>query len=205
FDSVTPQLALGYTSGGGGVVGMGWSFNTPSIERMTYRGLPEYDLLDDFAVGASDQLVLIPGSAPPTYRHRFEKQFVRYTWMDAGEGQEGYWIAEYPDGSKGYFGATADGITVPEARMGTTARGTFRYMLVEKVDVYGHKMVMTYTTLGGNADDPNDRPGVPLVTSIGYVYTTNPSTPTYRVDFTYEERMDETGLDYLSDGKAGFN
>ncbi|MEL6177895.1 MAG: SpvB/TcaC N-terminal domain-containing protein, partial [Myxococcota bacterium] len=33
FDSVTPQLALGYTSGGGGgVVGMGWSFNTPSIE-----------------------------------------------------------------------------------------------------------------------------------------------------------------------------
>ena len=32
--------------------------------------------------------------------------------MEAGEGAEGYWVVEYPDGSKGYFGATADGTLV---------------------------------------------------------------------------------------------
>ena len=205
FDAVTPNLTLGYNSGGGGsVVGMGWSMPTPSIERMTYRGLPEYDRADDFSANGSDQLVLIPGSDPPVYRSRYEKGFTRTTWMDAGDGREGYWIAEHPDGSKSYFGATADGTLVPEARMGTEALGTFRYMLVEKVDVYGHRMVYQYALFGRDTDNPDERPGVPLMTSVGYVYTTG-DAPLYRVDLVYNERMDDTGVDYLSDAKPGFN
>ncbi|MEO1268223.1 MAG: SpvB/TcaC N-terminal domain-containing protein, partial [Myxococcota bacterium] len=193
FGAVTPQLSLNYSSGGGGsVVGMGWSMSTPNIERMTYRGLPEYDAADDFGADGSNQLVLIPGSNPPVYRSRYEKGFVQYTWMNPGS--QGYWLAEYPDGSKGYFGATQDGSIVEEARMGGD-NGTFRYMLVEKVDVYGHKMIYTYTKFGV----------VPLVTEIGYVYTTNPNAPTYRVAFDYGERRDGTGVDYLSDAKCGFN
>lgn len=39
FAGVTPNLALSYSSGGGASsVGMGWSLEVPSIERMTYRG-----------------------------------------------------------------------------------------------------------------------------------------------------------------------
>ena len=206
FPAVTPNLSLNYSSGGGGsVVGMGWSFSTPSIERMTYRGLPEYQLDDDFAANGSDQLVLIPGSNPPTYRSRYEKGFVRHTWMAAGEGAEGYWIAEDPDGSRSYFGATADGTLVPEARMGTAELGTFRYMLVEKVDVYGHTMAFEYTLSGQDSDNLAERPGVPLVSAIRYGFVANPEAASYRVELTYQERMDDTGVDYLSDGQPGFN
>ena len=77
------------------------------IERMTARGLPEYDRQDEFAANGGDQLVLIPGTDPPVYRSRFEQGFVRYKWMDAGDGTEGYWTAEYPDGRIGYYGADA--------------------------------------------------------------------------------------------------
>ena len=194
FAGMTPPLRLAYSSGNGGsVVGIGWAMDIPHIERMTYRGLPEYDLEDDFAANGGQQLIRVPGEGTPTYRSRFEKEFVRYRWHNAGSGDEGYWTAEYPDGRVGYFGANADGSVVPESRV-SGAEGTFRYMLVEMRDVYDHSVRYTYQTYGN----------VALVRHIGYVYTTS-EDPRYSVSFSYEERMDETGFDYLSDAKAGFD
>ncbi|MEO1272723.1 MAG: toxin TcdB middle/N-terminal domain-containing protein, partial [Myxococcota bacterium] len=194
FAAVTPQLSLSYNSGGGSsVVGMGWMFDTPMIERMTYRGLPEYDTDDDFAADGSSQLVKLPGTNPPQYRARYESGFVRTTWMDAGDGAEGYWLAEYPDGSRAYFGAREDGTLVPEARV-SGDEGTFRYMLVEKVDVYGHKMTMSYIKDGT----------VSLPSRCDYVFTEE-NRSTYAVTFEYEERAGQGRVDYLSDAKAGFN
>ncbi|MEO1271743.1 MAG: SpvB/TcaC N-terminal domain-containing protein, partial [Myxococcota bacterium] len=201
FASVTPGLRLAYSSGNGGsVVGMGWTLDTPHIERMTFRGLPEYTTADDFSASGGTQLVALPGTEPPTYRARFEKGFERYRWHQAGDGAEGYWTIEYPNGSVGYFGARADGTLVPEARVGFEG-GTFRYMLVEMVDVYGHRVVYTYQKSGV----------VALLRNIDYVFTGESgepgsgTTPRYTVSFQYEERMDETGFDYLSDAKGGFN
>ncbi|MEO1267690.1 MAG: SpvB/TcaC N-terminal domain-containing protein, partial [Myxococcota bacterium] len=195
FPSMKPPLTLGYSSGdGGGVVGIGWRMEMPYIERMTYRGLPEYQRDDDFCMGGGNQLVLSPNSEPPTYRARYEKEFVRYRWREAGDGSEGYWTAEYPDGRVGYFGAMADGTIVDSARV-SGDQGTFRYMLVEMTDVYGHRVHYNYQKYGN----------VALVRSVGYVFTEGPDTPRYSVSFQYEERMDETGFDYLSDAKAGFD
>ncbi|MEL6181870.1 MAG: SpvB/TcaC N-terminal domain-containing protein, partial [Myxococcota bacterium] len=201
FASVTPGLRLAYSSGNGGsVVGMGWMLDIPHIERMTFRGLPEYTTADDFSANGGTQLVALPNTEPPTYRARFEKGFERYRWHQAGDGAEGYWTIEYPNGSIGYFGARADGTLVPDARVGYEG-GTFRYMLVEMVDVYGHRAVYTYQKSGA----------VALLRNIGYVFTGNISepgsgtTPRYSVSFSYEERMDDTGFDYLSDAKGGFN
>ena len=119
FPTVTPDLTMSYNSGGSeSVLGVGWTMSTPSIERMTFKRLPLYQRDDDFAANGSDQLVLLPGTNPPVYRSRYEGGFVRYTWMEAGDGAEGYWLAEYPDGTKGTFGATMDGTLVPEARVG---------------------------------------------------------------------------------------
>ncbi len=194
FGSVTPSLSLSYDSGGGGsVVGMGWSMMTPCIERMTYRGLPEYDTEDDFAVDGGNQLVRLPGTEPPVYRARFEGGFVRYTWLGQGDGSEGFWLAEWPNGSRGYFGADSRGQFVDDARV-SGDEGTFRYHLVEMVDVYGHRMRYTYEKDGH----------VSLVSHIGYVFTEGPDSPTYEVEMSYEERRDETGVDYLGDAKAGF-
>ncbi|MEO1266859.1 MAG: toxin TcdB middle/N-terminal domain-containing protein, partial [Myxococcota bacterium] len=196
FPAVSPSLSLSYNSGAGAsIVGIGWMMDTPHIERMTYRGLPEYTTDDDFAASGGSQLVLLPGSNPPTYRARYEKGFVRYRWHEAPDGREGYWTAEYPDGSVGYFGADSDGNVVPSARVGQD-EGTFRYMLVEKVDVYDHKIKYTYEKSGE----------VALLRNIGYVFTQGDnSSPRYSVSFQYQPREDETGFDYLSGAKGGFN
>ncbi|MEO1271585.1 MAG: SpvB/TcaC N-terminal domain-containing protein, partial [Myxococcota bacterium] len=194
FAAVTPQLGLSYNSGSGnGMVGMGWMMSTPTIERMTYRGLPKYNTDDDFAADGSSQLVKLPGTEPLQYRARYESGFVRYTWLSSGDGSEGYWLAEYPDGSKGYFGATADGTLVPNARV-SGENGTFRYMMVEKVDVYGHTMTTEYQKDGAIA----------LPSRCAYVFADG-TNPTYQVTFEYEERAGQGKVDYLSDAKAGFN
>ncbi len=193
FPMVTPNLSLSYSSGGGGsVVGMGWSMAMPSIERMTYRRLPQYNTNDDFAAGGGQQLVRLPGTNPPVYRARYEGGFSRYTWMEAGDGSEGYWIAEMPDGSKAYFGADSQGNIVPEAR-DEGPDGTFCYKMVEKVDVYGHRMVVFYRKFGNYA----------LPTELQYVFTNG--EPSYRVAMIYEPREDETGQEFLSDGAPGFD
>ncbi|MEO1269991.1 MAG: SpvB/TcaC N-terminal domain-containing protein, partial [Myxococcota bacterium] len=202
FEGLTPTLSLNYSSGSGsGVVGVGWSTEMPCIERMTYRGLPQYTTDDDFAADGGTQLVHLPGTTNPrVYRARYEKGFVRYQWHQVAQGDEGYWTAEYPDGRVGTFGAYADGTLVPSARVGHEG-GTFRYMLVEMVDVYGHRMVYNYRTYGT----------VALVQQIAYVFTSDSgepgsgTTPRYSVTFNYAPREDDTGFDYLSDAKGGFN
>ena len=194
FGAVTPKLSLSYSSSGGeSVVGVGWSIPMPSIERMTYRKLPQYTPDDDICANGSEQLVRLPGTNPPVYRSRFEGGFVRTTWMEQGDGSEGYWLAEYPDGSKGYFGATQDGTLVPEARVGDPQLGTFKYMMVEKVDVYGHRMVYTYQKFGHYS----------LPTSIGYVFVDD--APTYEVRFHYEERSDADDQAFISSADGGFD
>ncbi|MEL6181560.1 MAG: SpvB/TcaC N-terminal domain-containing protein, partial [Myxococcota bacterium] len=200
FGAVTPSLGLSYSSGSGNdVAGMGWSMEVPCIERMTYRGLPEYDQDDDFSYMGGQQIIRLPNTDPPQYRSRYESGFIRFTWMEVAGGNEGYWTAEHPDGSISYFGATSQGVLVDNARV-SGDRGTFRYMLVEKIDVYGHKMTMEYIK-----DGP-----ISLLSAVGYVYTTDANTPTYRATLEYEDRSSTnsagvTRKDYLSDAKAGFN
>ena len=190
YEGMTPSLSLAYSSGAGsGVVGMGWSFDTPYIERTTVRGLPEYDTDDEFAADGSAQLVRLPGTNPAVYRARFEGGFVRYTWMDAGDGSEGWWKAEYPDGKVGYFGADAEGTLDDDSRV-TGSAGTFRYHLTELVDRHGHKMVYDYGTFGN----------VTLVQRISWAFAGDGGQALYYATFAYEERQDK-----LSDCKAGFN
>jgi RHS repeat-associated protein len=188
---MTPEVPLRYSSqGGGSVAGVGWSLDLPSIERMTSRGVPHYDLDDLFAANGSEELVRIPGTDPPVYRARYEGGFVRYTWREAGtDGNEGYWTAEYPDGRIGFFGADSTGTSVPSARL-SGAKGTFRYHLVEMVDPYQHVNRYSYTDLAGN---------VPLIQEIGYALD-GTGAARFSVQFTYESREDG-----LSNAKPGFN
>lgn len=188
FPSTTPNLKLSYSSGGGvGSVGVGWSLSTPYVERMTFRGVPRYDTLDRFAVDGLAHLTQIPGSDPPEYRPRFEGGFVVYQWHDAGEGAEGYWEARYPDGTRSYFGATAEGTLVGSARVGGED-GTFRYHLVEVVDRFGHSLVYSYDKVEG----------VAYVEHIGYGFTGD--DPALEVEIDWQTRHDE-----VSDAKPGFD
>ncbi|MCB9661371.1 MAG: VCBS repeat-containing protein [Sandaracinaceae bacterium] len=189
YNGFAPSLRLSYASTGGqSSVGLGWSLGgVDSIERMTSRGVPDYDAADLFAHEGTE-LVRLPGSS--TYRARFEGGFVRYTWLGAdgamGNGREGYWRAEFPDGRVGYYGATAAGVLVPESRM-AGSRGTYSYGLVEMVDTYDHRIRYDYELDGGR----------PYVVHIGWVFRGG-SDPRYEVELEYEARED-----VLSDGKPG--
>lgn len=191
YNGFSPSLGLSYSSGGGSsVVGLGWSLNGVSmISRMTSRGLPDYDRDDLFEAGGGEELVRVDDRAN-TYRARYEGGFVRYTWHRAGAADD-YWRAEYPDGTVGYFGADQDGNVVDEARLeGTTSSGgvgTFSYMLVEKVDPYGHRIQYDYSLRGRR----------PYLSSVSWVFGAD--DPRYRAVLTYESRED-----VLSDGKPGF-
>ncbi len=191
YQGHSPKLSPRYNStGGNSEVGLGWSLGVMSIERSTAKGLPKYDSSDTFAVGGSDELVRLPQTN--IYRARFEGGFVRYRFVDAaGLAKEGYWVAEFPDGKVGTFGATADGTLVPNARA-SGPNGTFAYYLVEMVDVYGHAVRYSYRKAGNR----------PLLAEIGWVYAG--TTPRYRIALGYEPRADTDPGDTLSDGKPGF-
>jgi len=189
---VTPSLSLSYSSGGGAsVAGVGWSMSLPTIERMTARGLPLYDDTDIFVANGGAELVRVDddtdGTAPATYRARFEGGFVRYTWHERGGGDEGYWTAESPDGITSYFGADSNGTLVETARQ-RSADGVFRYLLVESLDLFGHRVEYNYNYFGS----------VPLISSIAYLF--DGDEPSNVVTFSYEARDD-----LMSDAKGGFN
>lgn len=192
FAGMTPSLAFSYSSGGGSsTLGMGWLMATPSIERMTMRGVPRYDETDRFVADGGNELVRVSESVgagePAIYRARFESDFTRYSWHTRAGGASGYWQAEYADGRIAYFGADAEGRAVSSA-IEAGAAGTFKYHLVEMVDVYGHRIRYAYVKDGA----------VSLLSEIGYVFSG--ASPTYQVQLSYEGRADA-----VSDAKPGFD
>ena len=191
FKGVTPELALSYSSNGGAsVVGVGWSMPRLSIDRMTSKGLQRYGIDDRFAAEGSTELVRVAQTATSaTYRARDEGAFVRYTWLDRGLGESGWWKAEYPDGRVGYYGADKTGVTVGAARVSVPATPrTFSWRLVLMEDAWGHQMKVSWT---------RDASGTPLVERIDYLF--EGTLPRHSVRFTYEGRTD-----VVSDATPGF-
>ncbi len=201
LNGLTPSVGLNYSSAGGSSsVGVGWSMPMQSIERMTSRGTPRYDSEDYFAVNGGNELVLIGGTDnAQVYRERFEGSFIRYTWQQVDEGEAGYWIAEYPDGSIGYFGANQSGQLIESARSTRPSGGVYKYHLVEKVEPFGHIIRYDYTELESNW---------PLLSKISYVYENG--VPVYTVNFDYEERKNDPASttepirEAISDAGAGY-
>ncbi len=192
FGTATPQVSLSYSSGGGaGEVGVGWSMGVSSIDRMRLHGLPEYTEADEFAADGGGELVRVSATATSAvYRARNERGFIRYQWYGrAPAGAAGYWTAEYPDGTIAYYGAdeTAAHTPVRTARVETATGGVYRYLLVARVDAWGHAIHYRYVKDGETS----------LLDEITYVDTA--SGPRFSVRFAYEARGDN-----LSTGEPGF-
>ena len=209
FGAVTPGVSIGYNSAGGAsIVGMGWSFAQPSIERSTSRRLPLYTTEDFFAANGGNELVYISGTQvvnPPcsggrVYRSRIEGSFTRYIWCnhsDTSSGQD-YWIAEASNGGLEYYGADRFGSSVPNARLGKNDSNTFRYHLVDSVDLVGHHMTYTYEK------DTVSTTAHPYMKSIAWNFTPSGDelegdTARFGVSFGYEPRADN-----MADCKGGF-
>lgn len=188
-NNFTPRLSVAYSSSAGaGMMGIGWSLQAGgAIERLTVRGLPTYTNQDRF-YGPTGELVQIPGTS--IYRARHEGGFVRYQWRQSSpQDQNGYWIAEYPDGSKSYFGADSKGKTASSARVSLQQRGTFRWELKERVDRNGNRIVYSYLLQQGQA----------YLDRIQWVFNKSGES-LYEATFVYENRPDP-----ISDCKPGFD
>jgi len=187
---MTPDLRLTYSSGNGtGLVGIGWDFSAASIERTSLRGLPDYNVDDEFAASGGGELVLthVDGDVR-TYRARFEKGFIRYRWHDVGDGSAGYFTAEEPDGRVHFFGADEQGALVDNARVDGD-RGVFRYHVVATVDPYGHAIRYSYLKDGGHA----------LLSEVRYLFDDD-GDARFSVALAYIDRDDHT-----SDCTSGVN
>lgn len=149
FEGATPALRLDYSSASGaGILGLGWSMAAPAIERMTSRGLPDYDSDDLFAAGGGAQLTRVDDGEPAIYRARNEGGFVLYKWYRRDQPGNDYWTAESPDGGVSWFGADAGGQVDAASRLEDEGR-TFRYGMVESRDLWGHPMRWTWQSYGG--------------------------------------------------------
>ncbi|TNE47746.1 MAG: hypothetical protein EP343_18360 [Deltaproteobacteria bacterium] len=183
----SPAISITYSSGGSpGVMGIGWSFNAGgSISRLTVRGLPKYDNTDRFFSGG--ELVKVPNS--PYYRSRIEGGFARFRWIRKDDNdQQGYWVAELPNGSKAYYGASADGKTDTEAQVYGT-EGTFQWEMKTAVDRNGNRIEYTYSKDGTQS----------YLDKISWVFDKS-GNALYQAEFVYEARTD-----FISDGRPGFD
>jgi YD repeat-containing protein len=186
FPGLTPDLTLRYRSGNGnGLLGVGWSLEVPAIERLTSRGVPFYDLDDDFRFGDAE-LVYVSGTNPRLYRARYEREFARYEWFDAGTGADGYWRVSFADGRVGYYGAAPDGTGVASARVDGPA-GTFRYLPTELHDVWGHRLELHHERQGATT----------VLARAAWAHLGD--EPGYEVHLSYEARGD-----VLADARPGF-
>lgn len=202
--SFSPQLSINYSSSGGaGVVGIGWKLNgADSVERLTVRGLPRYGSIQDPALKGEDrfyspmgELVQMPGTV--FYRVRREGGFVRFRWHQK-DAQQGYWTAEFPDGSINYYGAAytpnaSHKVDVTQAKVDLEshvrgALGTFRWRLRSRVDASGNRIEYKYFRDGNQL----------YLTSIEWVFSKE-GKALYRANIVYETRPDP-----IFDGKAGF-
>ncbi len=188
FARVQPELGLSYSSSGGAsIVGMGWSMKTSSIERLTLWGVPRYDIDDEWSDNGA-QLVYVGGSEPRVYRARVEGSFARYNWYGHGvDGDGGYWLIEYSDGRRAWFGAapSEDGSSATDTASARLEgpEGTFRYMLTEMRDRYDHAARYEYVT----QNDGN----LPLLSDIRWAFD-DAGTARYAAMLTYVARYDKT-------------
>ena len=183
----TPSLNIMYSSSAGSsVMGIGWSLSAGgAVERLTVRGLPTYSNNDEFY--GNGELVKVPGS--PFFRSRYEGAFVRYRWHQSSPSdQNGYWTAQYPDGSIDYYGGTHKG-SVDKGSQVFGTEGTYRWELKARVDRNGNRIEYNYFRSGTQL----------YLEQISWVFGKD-GKPLYQANISYEERPDP-----ISDCKPGFD
>jgi len=157
-----PELAVAYSSGGGGNgwLGVGWDLRLPSIEVATLFGVPRYDGARETETYALDGSQLAPVANPANpaprqaeraFTRRIEGSFERI--VRHGGGPASYWW-EVTDqrGVRSIYGRTA------QARLADPGSGnTFQWVLEQTIDLHGNTVDYTYSHDsggGGAAGEP---------------------------------------------------
>ncbi|MFZ3138668.1 MAG: FG-GAP-like repeat-containing protein, partial [Thermodesulfovibrionales bacterium] len=194
---MAPNLALTYnSSGGNGILGVGWNLELGSIQRSTKRGVNynpnETDSDADYIISGSSGELVRRGdldtnclSSETAYGNKIEGAFSRYCKTSSNS-----WIVTTKDGTKYYYGK--DPYTQYEAKQDNTY-GTFKWCLVRAQDTNGNYMTVTYTKAYGEI----------YLDEIKYTGNEMPYlAPTNSVKFSlYEPRTDAPDM-YITNSKV---
>jgi len=216
-NGVGPSFALSYsTSGGNGVVGIGWSLAAPFISRQTDKGLPRYrdesawsEDEDRFMYNGGQELVPVDnrdgpeGSASvvPTefqgfqqYRARVEGAFMRFFRSP----DRTRWVVQSKDGTRFDFGLLPS-IGQSQALQSDPEDSTrmFAWYLSRMSDVHGSVVHYRYSQDEGQvylADVYYDSPASCAVATVAGRRDCSASFSQYgrHVRFVYESRADVT-------------
>lgn len=171
---LSPALALRYSTGGGaGLAGQGWSLSLATLSRRLDRGLPSYDDEADTFLLQGDELVPI---GEGRYRFRIETRFARIDHVT--EGDDDVWVVTEKDGTRVFYGESADATLQDEhGRIAT-------WFPTRKQDVHGNVVTYTWTR---DSDTRDAR-----LTEVSWAGC-------YRVTLSYEARPDP-----VVSGRTGF-
>ena len=212
-----PNVDLHYSSAGGnGILGVGWSMQTPAITIDTRWGVPRYsdELETEAYLLNGEQLLLHDNEGKPidlahksTHfepRHRGDIRFYArdrrnqdYIIRCGNNPKEYYWIVTDRSGATYYYGYDPFTNTIDDKAVLKDAQNNIaEWSLTAMVDMYGNYIRYSYTI-----DKNNNKY---LDKYLDYIeYTGNVNTniaPIYRVDFEYgNEREDD-----ILDGRLGF-
>src|SRR5262245_2459726 len=207
-NGVQPHLALTYdSSGGDGLVGLGWDLALSGIAIDTRWGVPRYDTGKETETYLLDGEQLTPlahrGDTPPrlaerAFHTRAEREFRKI--IRHGTGPANYWWeVTDKDGTRSFYGGDPDSQALdPQAVVADPSSGNvFRWMLRELRDTHGNSVRYRYDVVGG------DRGGEPwrqiYPSSARYTGTSATEGP-YEVVFSREAARP----DVMVDGRPGF-
>ncbi len=198
-----PQLNLAYSTGSGnGPYGLGWSLSIPGVSRKTSSGIPRYDdSRDTFVLSGAEDLVPMPGRAPPVtrYRPRTEGLFARIERHH--DAQNDFWEVRSKDGLVSLYGTPGQAGKDPAAvaNPSDTTR-VFAWKLSRTTDPFGNLIEYRYQRDANRSSGPHHWDQLYL-SEIRYVDHGTADDPQFLVTvrFTYEDRPDP-----FSEYRAGF-
>ena len=181
---IQPGITLLYnSSGGNGVLGMGWVMELGSIQRSTRKGVPQYDGNDEYVLmlgGSQEELIEI--SVPNEYRPKTEGGFSRIRKVGR------YWEVTDKRGVRYYFGLRTEANSVVTDPNNSVR--VFKWCLDRVEDIYGNSMTINYVSA--------DNQVYPSV--IEYGEHTSGVGMHGQVKINYESKTENSdfGLSYLS-------
>jgi len=169
---IQPNITLLYnSSGGNGILGIGWNMELGNIQRSTRKGIPRYNNTDTFVIiqpGSQQELVDISGNGTE-FRPETEGSFSKIKFDGTS------WIITDGKGTKYYFGTNSSSRVVDPANPSRI----FKWCLERVEDSNGNFMVVTYV-----ASDNQVYP-----TAISYTGNSKIALPTHAVvRINYEPR-----------------
>lgn len=134
---IQPNVTLLYnSSGGNGILGVGWSMELGYIQRSTKKGVPQYNNMDTFVLvqaGSSQELVDISGNGTE-FRPETEGSFSRIKFDGTA------WIITDRKGTKYFFGTSSSSRVVNPA----SASQVFKWCFERVEDINGNYLTISY-------------------------------------------------------------